>query len=157
MLLPVLTGCGYKFAGEERAPSIFGSGTERTIAVKEVENPTVNTRIGMLLRSSLRDELTRRNYARWGTPESSEYQISLRILRYAVQARVQDEKDQTLKSVIELRLEAEVTRRKTGSRVWESGPIVSYWTYDGTNERMAEERVTDLAMRELADRMAFAY
>ncbi len=154
-LLLLTSGCaGYRLGDD--APSVLPS-DRRTLAITSVKNPTLRFRLEYRLRSLLRDELTRRNMATWTEPDKAASLMSLRILRFTVTSAVTDEEDKTTKYRVEIRLTAQIRDRESNALFWESGEVEASESFQTADRTTAEQRVLELAVRELADRMGFAY
>jgi len=146
--------CGYRLGGQ--APVVLPE-SMRTLAIAEVENPTMEAWLEAALRSSIRDELNRRGHVRWADTASAEAVMKVRVQRFTAQSSVKDEDDRTLKFAVELRLDARLLRNKDSSVIWESGNITSRQSYTGDDLSQARSEAIAMAVRELADRMGHAY
>ena len=150
-------GCGYQFAGSSSsAPFVLPEG-HRTLAMKEVVNPTLETWLEPDLRSMIRDEFSKRGKIRWTPLDQADATMSVQVLKYSETANIKNERGDTLKREVRLSLEAKLFNRSDGLLIWESGPIAVYETYLQGGLQEAREAVTARAIRMLADRMAHAY
>lgn len=178
ILLAGASGCGYRFAAAtpdaasdpERSDGAvpggaasFSGGAPTVVAdrdlglnVSRIANPSLSTDLEYRLRSNLRDELAKRRLIRWADAGEADATLSVEIERFIDKARIKDEEDDTVKSSLELVLAATMTRKADGVVLWKSGRVKSYWLYIEDRDE-AFERVIDLAVRELADRMGHAF
>lgn len=149
------TGCaGYQFAGQEHGVL---SGQAKSLAFKDVDNPTLETWLEPRLRADIRDELARRGLADWTSTSKAETLLTIKVLHYTTRAKVKNRSDETIKYFVELSIEATLTGRETGAPVWNSGPVTRQESYLEGELPDAREKVVDFAVRELADRMAHAF
>jgi hypothetical protein len=154
-LLLLTSGCaGYRLGSD--APSVLPP-DRRTLAISSVKNPTLRFRLEYRLRSLLRDELTNRNMAKWTEPDKAASLMSLVIHRFIVTSAVTDEEDKTTKYRVEFRLTAQIRDRESHAIFWESGEVVASESFQTADRGTAEQQALELAVRELADRMGFAY
>lgn len=155
LLLLLLTGCGYSMGESDQSvlPAQY-----RTLAVAGVDNPTTMTWLEPRLRKLLRDELTRRGTVKWvDNRANADALISIRIIRYNRPTSVSGSSDETLQSVASFEFEASVKSTLDGSTLWNSGRITQSWPFFSGQETEADEEVTLLGIRRLADRMAQNY
>jgi hypothetical protein len=154
LLLLLLAGCGYSFGGSGSVlPEEY-----RTLAISGVENPTTLTWLEPRLRKLLRDELTRRGSIKWvDDRKDAEALISIRIIRYNRPTSVAGQGDVTLQSTASIQFEATIKSNIDGSVLWSSGEITQDWPFFSGQEAEADQEVTRLAIRRLADRMAQDY
>lgn len=147
----VCGACGYQFGSN--APVVLPEG-HRTLAIKKVVNPTVETWIEPVLRAKLRDEITSRGQISWTDPDTADATITLKVLRFTEEASVKDERDKTLKYRVELQVEGVMNNKEDHTPLWESGLITKEWFYQNDTDRPdAEQKVVILAIRELVNRM----
>ena len=154
-LFILLTGCGYSF--NDGSASVLDE-RHRVLAIEGVDNPTTITWLEPRLRKLLRDELTRRGTVAW-TDEQKDADALIRIdiQRYYRPTVVEGEGEQTLRSSAIFKFEAVVTSTLDGSEVWRSGTITQDWPFFSGQEDEADEEVTRLGIRRLADRMALNF
>ncbi len=131
---------------------------QKTLALAKVENPTLKTWLEPQLRADVRDEFASRNVATWRDSGESDFSLEIKILRYTESSYLTNEREETLKSVVDLRLEAKLYSSDEKLPIWESGPIdVQEYYYDDTDLEKARALAVSLASRELADRMGDAF
>lgn len=151
-----LAACGgYQF-GSESGTAVLEP-KFRDLAIAGVENPTTYTWLGPRLRSLVRDELTRRNVVRWTDKAKASAHLYLEVKRYNRKAAVSGALDQTLKLEAGLTMRARVFSAMDGSVLWDSQEISIARSYFQGEEQAADDLVTDLAVRALADRMTEKY
>ncbi|MBG0777137.1 MAG: LptE family protein [Desulfovibrionaceae bacterium] len=129
----------------------------KTLAIKRVDNPTMETWIEDELRAAVRDEITRRRFASWAHAEDADALLFLEIESYTVPGTVRNYLDTSLKYAIEMVFRARVDARETHEHVWDSGTITVYETFHPGEESAARLRVMERAARVLADAMGQAY
>ena len=149
-------GCGgYHFAADE--PLVLPEG-QRLLAIEEIDNPTMETWLSPRLRSLIRDELSMRGNVTWTSRADADALLTVRVLRYTVSAKVKDDMDRTLKRVVEIRIEATLTRTSDDTIIWESGPVITHETFLTDEElSFARTRAAQIAVRQLADRLGHAF
>jgi hypothetical protein len=158
LLLPtllLLAACGcarYGFGGgQAELPDDV-----RTLDVREVENPTMETGLPAELMASFRDEITRREGLSWAPRERADGLVDLEIERYSVTSSVVGERQETLQFSANVRLNAEIVRRADGKRLW-NGTAAYAQTFQAVGEEDARRRAVDLAVRRLVDKLTDAY
>lgn len=153
--LLALAGCGYKLGAG--GPDVLPQG-QNTLALSKVDNPTLKTWLEPQLRADIRDELSARNIATWRDSGDSDFSMEIKILRYTESSYLTNEREETLKYVVDLRLEAKLFSSDEKLPVWESGPIsVQEYYYNDAGLEEAKKLAVSLASRELADRMGDAF
>ncbi len=156
----LLHGCGYGFAPKS-GPSVLNDKVKEgksTLAIRKVENPTLQTWLEPTLRNDLRDEITSRASVTWVQPDAADMLLDLNITRYIIQAAIQDEKEKTLRYQVELVLEATLVDAAEGTVIWQSGPIRRIEFYLNDAEKSAAERdVVFQAVRVLVDHMGHSF
>lgn len=157
LFLPLLLAAcsGYSFG--EASTSVLPP-EYRTIAISEVTNPTTLSWIEPRMRKLLRDELNRRNTITWADEQSkADATIKIDIKKYNRPTAVTGSKDETLRSVASITLEATIRSTTDDSVLWQSGSISQNWPFFTGDESEADAEVTRLAIRRLADRMTQNY
>ena len=149
----VLAGCGYGFSGKQ-APSVLAPGS--TLAISKIEHPTMDASLEHTLRRLLREELGNRGLAQWADEDAAQALLNVTVRRLLSRSEVKDQEDVTLRSYLEIHLDAEIRRSADKTLLWRSGPLSVRWSYTG-DEAAARREVLVLAVRELADRMRQAY
>ncbi|GAB7021855.1 LPS assembly lipoprotein LptE [Salidesulfovibrio brasiliensis] len=153
MLLCVLGGCGYGFShGQSALPE-----DRRTLFIVEVDNPTPYSWVEPRIRSLLRDEITRRGVGEWTSREQAKGLITIEIDRYYRRSDVTGEKEETLQSVATITFEAIVRSSVDGRVMWRSGDISQEWPFAPGEGDEADQKVTELAVRRLVDRMTTGF
>ena len=156
LLLALVTGCsGYHFG--EGGTSVLAP-EYRTIAIKEVHNPTTLSWLEPEVRKLLRDELNRRGTITWTEDRSkADALISINIIRYNRPTAVAGESDETLQAEAVFEFEADISSIRSGKVVWRSGRMAQSWPFFTGDEAEADAEVTRLGIRRLADRMTQNY
>ena len=155
LALLLLAGCGYSFG--ESGQSVL-SERHRTVAIDGVENPTTMSWLEPRLRKLVRDELTRRGTVTWTDDRgSADALLTVVVYRYSRPTSVAGSGDETLQSVASIEFEGVIKSATDGSLIWQSGRISQDWPFFSGQEAEADEEVTTLAVRRLADRMAQNY
>lgn len=156
----VVSGCGYGFA-PDKGPSVLRENSEQgknTLAIGKVENPTLETWIVPALRNDLRDEITSREDVVWAQPDTADMVLDLEIIRYIIEAAIQDEQEKTLRYEVELTLEATLKDGKKGTEIWRSGPVWRNEYFLSDIDKSAAGRAVVLqAVRVLVDRMGHSF
>lgn len=150
--LLVLPTCGYRLTAQ--APIDLPRDSTRLFLGKVV-NPTTETWFEPMLRSSLRDELTRRGNVTWVDRDAAQATVNIDVRYYSTSDVVKGLDDVTLKSEARVQLEVSFFDAKTNALIWTSGPVMASESYRGTDgKRNATEAAIELAMRMVADRLS---
>lgn len=151
----LLSACGYSMGGADHsvlAPQY------RTLAVSGVNNPTTLTWLEPRIRKLLRDELNRRGTVTWtDNAATADALIRITIERYNRPTAVEGAKEETLRSNANFTFHATITSTVDDKVLWQSGTIAQSWPFFSGQESMADEQVTLLGIRQLADRMSESY
>ena len=115
-----LAACGYKPAAF--SPSILGDGT-KTLKIKEIDNPTLESWVPHSIRTALRDEVNARHLARWVDSGPADYEISIIVLALTQRESIHDRYDQPLLYDNLLRIRAIVYDGATNQEIWRSRDI----------------------------------
>jgi len=152
MLLCLTAGCGYHLSSS--SPITLPEGMTR-LYLEEVQNPTTESWLEPTLRSALRDEFSRRGRISWVHRDEAEGVVRLDIEQYTASAKLENAREQTIKSEVRLRLHGRIFRSRDHHLLWKSNTVLATESYvgprDGTERREAERRVVDLAVEKLAD------
>lgn len=158
-----LSCCGYTFTGQG---TVMGPDPEaisrldpafRTMALVRVENPTVEPWLEPRLRSLIRDEFTRRRFITWVDKDKATSLLTVVIKRFTRSTVVAGQQDQSLKLSTGLTLIFRVQRASDGAVLWDSGEQAQSESFFPGDSEGADLRVTDLAVRRMADLMTENY
>ena len=153
--LLVLSACGYSMG--EADHSVLAP-QYRTLAVSGVDNPSTQTWLEPMVRKLLRDELTRRGVIKWTDDTAkADALIHITIERYSRPTSLEGGNNETLRSSASIKLHATITSAIDGKELWSSGSISESWSFYSGQESQADEEVTRLVIRRLADRMSENY
>lgn len=159
-----LPACGYQLTA--RSPIQLPEGSTR-LYLSKVTNPTTETWLEPMLRSSLRDELTRRGNVTWVDRDQAEATVNIDVRSYSTSDALKGRDDVTLKSAASIQMVVTFYNAKTNDLIWTSGPITASESYRGTTEtrsstgalqsnsakREATQDAIDLAVRMVADNL----
>lgn len=150
-LLLLLVSCGYNFADGQTAslPPEF-----RKLFIDRVENPAPESWLEPRIRSLLRDELSRRPWATWTDRKDATALVRIDIQSYHRQTKVTGEDDVSLQYEVSIKLSGTVVDNLSGRVIWSSGSISEEWPYEAGNDEIADNKVTELAIRRFVDRMS---
>ncbi len=156
LLLPLLlAACGYSFG--EQGQSVLKQ-EYRVLAIDGVENPTLQSWLEPRLRKLLKDELTNRGTIQWTDDRSkADALIFIKINKYYRPTAVSGASGETLRSSAIFDFEAKITSTTDDSVIWSSGKMSQTWPFFTGQEIEADEEVTLLGIRRLADRMSQNY
>ncbi|MDY0307212.1 MAG: LPS assembly lipoprotein LptE [Desulfovibrionaceae bacterium] len=153
-LLVLTASCGYNL-GSEGPVSIAPQA--RDLYIERVDNPTIFPWMESRLRGLFRDEITRRGWARWVDRKQATGLVTITVRRYLRNTSVYDRKEETLRYNATLYISARVTSPLDGSVLWESGEVTQTEPFFRGEERAVDDLVTELAVRQLVDRMTQGY
>ena len=159
-----LPACGYQLTA--RAPIQLPQDSTR-LYLDKVTNPTTETWIEPMLRSSLRDELTRRGNVTWVSRDEAEATVNIDVRSYSTSDSLKGRDDVTLKSAASIQMVVTFFSTKTNALIWTSGPILASESFRGASEiqsssgtlqstsakREATQEAVDLAVRKVADQL----
>ncbi|SFL34628.1 Lipopolysaccharide-assembly [Desulfomicrobium norvegicum] len=160
----LLPACGYQLTA--RAPIQLPQDSTR-LYLDKVTNPTTETWIEPMLRSSLRDELTRRGNVTWVSRDEAEATVNIDVRSYSTSDALKGRDDVTLKSAASIQMVVTFFSTKTNALIWTSGPILASESFRGASEiqsssgtlqstsakREATQEAVDLAVRKVADQL----
>jgi len=158
-----LCGCGYTFTGQG---TVLGPDPDavsrldpafRSMAIARVENPTVEPWLEPRLRSLIRDELTRRRFITWTDKDKATSLLTVTIKKFTRSTIVAGQQDQSVKLSTGLVLIFQVRRASDGAVLWNSGEQSQTESFFPGDSDGADLRVTDLAVRRMADLMTQNY
>jgi hypothetical protein len=154
-----LCGCGYTFTGQgpdaeavSRLDPAF-----RKMALVRVENPTIEPFLESRLRSLIRDEFTRRRFIAWTDKDKATSLLTVVIKKYSRSTTVAGQQDQSLKLSTGLTMIFRVHRAGDGALLWDSGEQSQTESFFPGDSEGADQRITDLAVRRMADLMTQNY
>ncbi len=158
-----LCACGYSFTGQgtvlgpdpgaiSRLDPAF-----RTMAIARVENPTIEPWLEPRLRSLIRDEFTRRRFVTWADKDKATSLLTVIIKKFTRSTAVAGQQDQSLKLSTGLTLVFRVHRASDGAILWDSGEQNQSESFFPGDSEGADLRITDLAVRRMADRLTENY
>jgi hypothetical protein len=159
----LLPSCGYQLSA--RAPIQLPRDSSR-LYLSKVTNPTTETWLEPMLRSSLRDELTRRGNVTWVGRDEAEATVNIDVRSYSTSDSLKGRDDVTLKSEARILMVVTFYSATTNALIWTSGPVTASESYRGAGgaiatglfqstsaKREATQEAIDLAVRMVADRM----
>lgn len=161
----VLSACGYQYSG--LAPINLPEDSTK-IFLNKVTDPTTETWIEPMLRSSIRDEFTRRGKVTWVGRDEAQATMNIVVHSYSTSDSLKGRHDVTLKSEARIQLEVSIYNALTHSLIWTSGTVVASESYRGSGgtrtsegiiqetsaKREATRSAIDLAARIVADRLS---
>lgn len=152
LLFLLLSACGYQLT----AQSVISLPEDSThLFLHKVVNPSTETWLDLMVRTSLRDEFTRRGNVQWVDQDEAQAIVNVNIQSYGNSASVTGRDDVTVKSLASIVLEVTFYNAKTNVIIWTSGPITATESYRGTSgERNAAQGAVDRAFRMVADRLS---
>ncbi len=159
-----LPACGYQLTAN--APIDLPQDSTR-LFLRKVTDPTTETWMEPMLRSALRDELTRRGNVKWVSLDEAQATVNIDVRSYSTSDAVKGRDDVTIKSSATIQLEVTFHNADTGVLIWTSGPVVASESYRGEGglrtatgeyqpssaKRAATQAAVELAMRLVADRL----
>jgi outer membrane lipopolysaccharide assembly protein LptE/RlpB len=148
----LLTGCGYQLSS--MAPITLPKEQTR-LYIAKVTNPTIESWIEPRLRSSLRDELTRRGGVQWVEPSLAETKVEVIVHSFSTSSSVKGEDDETVRSSASITLEVQLFDRQDHAMLWTSGRVTDQESYSGKAQRQeAALTAMEEAIRKSADRLS---
>jgi len=154
--LLVCSCTGYRAAADREAPLKLPENF-RDLHLRSVENPTMDQGLEARLRSTLRDELTRRARVLWVPRESATAYVDVTVHHFTSHTSLTGADDETIKSNASIELSAALVRRSDGSLIWSSDHVGYSQSFSGDNRAQAEATVLDMAVRRMVDSMGQNY
>jgi len=158
-----LGGCGYTFTGKGALTGPDPDAVSRLdpafrhMAIARVENPTIEPWLEPRLRSLIRDEFTRRRFVTWVDKDKATSLLTITIKKYTRSTFVAGQQDQSLKLSTGLTMIFRVQRAGDGAILWDSGEQHQTESFFPGDSDGADLRITDLAVRRMADLMTENY
>lgn len=150
LLLALAAGCaGYSTGG---GGLVLPEG-KRSLYIRSVDNPTMRADLEARLRSVMRDEMTRRGRIQWSEPDQASAYVTLRVERFTSTTSITDKYDKSVLRSAQITLSAAVVDSAGGDTLWSSGEITASQNFLTGDQDSAEEKVIDLAVRRIVDRM----
>ncbi len=152
--LAALGGCGYHFVsqGKVALPDDI-----KTLAVKKVKNPSMETWLPAELIASFRDEITNRDQLKWADDSKADGLVYFDIKYFDITTSVSDDKDRTEQYSVTIKVRAQIRRRLDNAEVWDSGYITMAEYFLATDLDSARRKAVELAVRRMVDSMQNAY
>ena len=156
----ILGGCGYRFTGssisDEESVNVLPP-QYRDLAIIRIENPTVEPWLEPRLRSLIRDEFTRRRLANWVERSRAAAFVTVQIKQYTRSTALAGAQDQSLKLNAGMIWVVRIRRAGDNLLLWESGEMTQGESFYPGDADGADMRLTDLAVRRVADLMTEGY
>ena len=154
LAVSALGGCGYQFVsqGKVALPEDI-----KTLAIKRVDNPSMETWLPAELIARFRDEITSRAQLRWVDKADADALVYIDIEFFDVTTAVSDDKGQTEQYVATIKVRARIRRRLTNAEVWDSGYKYISERFLASDQQSARRKAVELAVRQIVDSMQNAY
>ena len=155
-----LAGCGYKFTGssisDEESVNVLPQ-HYRDLAIVRIENPSVEPWLEPRLRSLIRDEFTRRRLANWVERSKAAAFVTVQIKQYTRSTALAGAQDQSVKLNTGMVWKVRIRRAGDNLVLWDSGEQSQTESYFPGDSEGADLRITDLAVRRMADLLTENY
>ena len=140
------------------APITLPGGHTR-LYIAKVTNPTIESWIEPRLRSSLRDEFTRRGSVEWVERAEAQSLVEILVHSFSSATSVKGEDEETVRSSAVITLEVQIFDSSDHALLWTSGRISGQESYTGSGSndpKRLEASYTALeeAVRKSADRLS---
>jgi hypothetical protein len=158
-----LCGCGYTFTGQGTLSGPDPDAVSRldpafrTMALVRVENPTTEAWLEPRLRSLIRDEFTRRRFVTWVDKDKATSLLTVTIKKFMRSTVVAGQQDQSVKLSTGLIMVFRVQRASDGALLWNSGEQSQKESFFPGDSDGADLRITDQAVRRMADLLTENY
>ncbi len=156
-LLVSTWGCGYKFGTNSSTPL---PSYMQNIYLQQVENPTNSLWLERNFRSRLKDEMHKHGRIDFANKDSAQGIMRVEIQSSSIGTKLEDQYDETVRSQVNLLLQASIFRKKDHKLVWESGPIDIRESFPGRGReesdpqlRRARTKAVQLGVEELVNRL----
>ncbi len=142
-------GCGYK-VGFKSGDFIFKD--IKQLCVYSINNPTIYSFIDKEIRSYLKDEIVKRTGIKWVSCDKADGLLYIDIVSYSDATRVENVKEQTLKSELVLRFKVKLLNARDQKELWRSGIISAKESYlDSSDKKRAEIKLIKDAVEKIVD------
>lgn len=147
-------GCGYNFVSQGKVdlPDDI-----RTLAIKKVANPSMETWLPAELISQFRDEITDRAQLAWVDKSDADGLVYIEVKFFDIGTSVSDDKGRTEQYSVSLNVRARIRRRLDNVEVWDSGSINMVEYYLASDRNDARRKAVELAVRRMVDALQNAY
>ncbi len=154
--------CGYNFVG---VSPIKLPGDMNHLHISLVQNPTQEVWLEPYLRSTFRDEFTRRGGVIWVSEDQAQALVRIDVGQFRTADGLTRERDRTVKANVTIEMEVQMLSAKTGELIWSSGSISGRSSYflaaedismpgtQGPEQRRASREAVDQAVTRVADRL----
>jgi len=151
LLLAALAACaGYSAGGG--GDLVLGP-EHRSLYIKDVDNPTMRAELESRLRSVMRDEMTKRGHIQWSERGKAAAYVKVRVERFTSTTSISDKYDKSVLLSANVTLSATIHDAASGDPIWHSENVSASQNFLTGDRASAEEKVLDLAVRRLVDRM----
>jgi hypothetical protein len=158
-----LFGCGYSFTGQGAAVGPDPDAVSRldpafrSMALARVDSPAIEPWLEPRLRSLIRDEFTRRRFVVWTDKDKATALLTVTIKKFTRSTSVAGQQDQSLKLSTGISFVFRVHRASDGALLWDSGEQTQKESFFPGDAEGADLRITDLAVRRMADLLTQNY
>lgn len=156
-----LSGCGYSFTGSSATTTNDASTRMapelRNMALIRVDNPSTEAWLEPRLRSLIHDEFNRRRVVTWTERAKATSLLTVTIKKFSRETYISGQQSQSVKLHTNLTLSFKVTRASDGAVLWDSGQQTQTESFYPGDSESADQRVTDLMVRRMADLMTQNY
>ncbi len=149
--LVLLSGCAGYGAGKD--DNLVLGPDHRSLYIKSVDNPTLRADLESRLRAVLRDEMTRRGNIQWSEPGAAKAYVKIRVESFTSTTSITDKYDKSVLLSANVTLSATIFDAAGGDSLWNSGNVSASQNFLTGDRAAAEEKVIDLAVRQLVDRL----
>lgn len=161
MLALALCGCGYSFTGSGASDGT-SQGSRLTpeqsqMALVRVDNPSTESWLEPRLRSLVRDEFNRRRLVTWTDKSKATSLLTIIIKRFTRSTALAGQADQSVKLSTGIVVVFRITRASDGALIWDSGEQGQNETFYPGDSDGADQRITDLLVRRMADLLTENY
>jgi len=156
-----LLGCGYSFTGATASESVDPASRLapelRKMTLVRVDNPSTEAWLEARLRSLIRDEFNRRRLVTWTEKAKATSLLTVVIKKFSRETSIYGVQNQSLKLKTTIILSFRVTRASDGAVIWDSGEQTQVESFYPGDSDLADSRVTDLAVRRMANLLTENY
>lgn len=161
MLALALCGCGYSFTGSGASDGTSQGSRltpeQRQMALVRVDNPSTESWLEPRLRSLVRDEFNRRRLVTWTDKSKATSLLTIIIKRFTRSTALAGQADQSVKLSTGIVVVFRITRASDGALIWDSGEQGQNETFYPGDSDGADQRITDLLVRRMADLLTENY
>ncbi len=149
----VLNSCGYQIKNSENFPSKEVIPALSTINIGEIEQNSIHPWVPYLISTTIRDEVSLRNFATWKSTGTSDYSINANLYSFDIASFSEVYTGNDLISSADIDIELSIIDNKTNTMLISSGITRYSENFENPREEEAIRQVLIGAIRNAFDKL----